>query len=74
MDQILRRRSDVLTPMERQVLQLIALGKTRKELSRELGVSEVAGNSYRSHIMKKLEIHETASLVRYATRQGLIEP
>ena len=65
--------AEVLTLRERQVLQLIAEGKTTKELSHLLGVSVRTGDSHRSRIMEKLEIHETASLVRYAIRTGLIE-
>jgi DNA-binding NarL/FixJ family response regulator len=65
--------AEVLTLRERQVLQLIAEGKTTKELSHLLGVSVRTGDSHRSRIMEKLEIHETAGLVRYAIRNGLIE-
>src|ERR1041385_539999 len=65
--------AEVLTLRERQVLQLIAEGKTTKELSHLLGVSVRTGDSHRSRIMEKLEIHETAGLVRYAIRTGLIE-
>jgi DNA-binding NarL/FixJ family response regulator len=65
--------ADVLTSRERQVLQLIVEGKTTKELSRLLGVSVGTGETHRQRIMEKLEIHQTAGLVRYAVRQGLIE-
>jgi two-component system response regulator NreC len=66
-------RKEVLTLRERQVLQLVAEGKSTKELSGMLGISERTGGSHRTRIMDKLEIHETASLVRYAIREGLIE-
>jgi two-component system response regulator NreC len=65
---------DPLTSRERQVLQLIAEGKTTKELAAVLGVSVKTAESHRSRIMEKLDIHETATLVRYAIRQGLIQP
>jgi DNA-binding NarL/FixJ family response regulator len=61
-----------LTPRERQVLQLIALGKTTKELATILGISMKTADSHRSHIMSKLAVHETSSLVRYAVRRGII--
>ena len=66
-------RKDVLTLRERQVLQLVAEGKSTKELSGLLGISERTGGSHRTRIMEKLNIHEIASLVRYAIREGLVE-
>lgn len=66
--------ADPLAPRERQVLQLIAEGQTSKEIASELGVSVKTAESYRAHIMEKLDIHETANLVRYAIRQGLVLP
>ncbi|MBZ5724604.1 MAG: response regulator transcription factor [Acidobacteriia bacterium] len=68
------KQEEALTLRERQVLQLIAEGKTTKEVAQLLGVSVRTGESHRARIMEKLEIHETAGLVRYAIRQGLIEP
>lgn len=65
---------DPLTPRERQVLQLIAEGKTTKEVARLLGVSVKTAEAHRTRIMQKLDLHETASLVRYAIRRGLIQP
>jgi len=66
-------RLDPLTDRERQVLQLIAEGKTTKQAASVLGVSVKTADSHRNRIMQKLEIHETASLVRYAIRHGLIK-
>lgn len=63
-----------LTPRERQVLQLVAEGKTTKEVANLLGISVKTAESHRSRIMRKLDIHETASLVRYAIRQGMLAP
>lgn len=65
---------DPLTPREREVIQLIAEGKTTKEVAAILGVSVKTAESHRTRIMEKLQIHETASLVRYAIRRGLIQP
>jgi len=65
---------DPLTPRERGVLQLVAEGKTTKEVASLLGVSVKTAEYHRNSLMRKLDIHETASLVRYAIRQGLIEP
>lgn len=65
---------DPLTPREHQVLQLVAEGKTTKEVAALLGLSVKTAESYRARIMEKLDIHETAGLVRYAIRQGLLEP
>jgi two-component system, NarL family, response regulator NreC len=67
-------RADPLTPRERQVLQLIAEGKTSKVIADLLGTSVKTAESHRSRLMEKLDIHETAGLVRYAIRQGIIEP
>ncbi len=65
---------DPLTPREREVLQLVAEGKTTKQVAKLLGISKKTAESHRTRIMEKLEIHETASLVRYAVRRGLIQP
>jgi DNA-binding NarL/FixJ family response regulator len=65
---------DPLTLREREVLQLIAEGRKTKEIAEELNVSVKTAESHRSRLMNKLDIHETAGLVRYAIRRGLIEP
>jgi DNA-binding NarL/FixJ family response regulator len=62
-----------LTPREREVLQLVAEGKTTKVIARILGVSYKTAETHRSHIMRKLDIHETAGLVRYAIRRGMLQ-
>ena len=63
-----------LSPRERQVLQLIAEGMTTKEIAATLFISFKTAESHRQRIMGKLDIHETASLVRYAIRSGLTQP
>jgi two-component system, NarL family, response regulator NreC len=68
------RPADPLTARERQVLQLIAEGKSTKDTASVLGISVKTAESHRMRLMQKLNIHETASLVRYAVRRGLIQP
>ncbi|HLK67874.1 MAG TPA: LuxR C-terminal-related transcriptional regulator [Bryobacteraceae bacterium] len=63
-----------LTERERQVLVLIADGKSTKEAAVRLGISYKTADSHRSRILEKLGVHETASMVRYAIRAGLITP
>jgi PAS domain S-box-containing protein len=63
-----------LTERERQVLVLIAAGKSTKETAVALGISYKTADSHRSRILEKLGVHETASMVRYAIRAGLIAP
>jgi DNA-binding NarL/FixJ family response regulator len=69
-----RSPSERLTPRERQVLQLIAEGKTTKEIAAILGVSVKTTESHRTRVMRKLGIHTAAGLVRYAIREGLVNP
>jgi two-component system, NarL family, response regulator NreC len=64
---------DPLTSRERQVLQLISEGKSTKEVAGLLGISLKTAESHRARLMQKLEIHETATLVRYAIRHGLVQ-
>jgi len=66
--------ADPLSPREREVLQLVAEGKTTKEVAVTLGVSVKTAESHRTRIMEKLDIHETANLVRYAIRRGIVRP
>lgn len=63
-----------LAPRERQVLQLVAEGNTSKEIAVQLGLSVKTVDSYRARMMEKIGVHETAGLVRYAIRNGVIEP
>jgi len=65
---------DPLSARERQVLQLVGEGKSTKDIAAHLGISAKTAESHRARLMKKLDIHETASLVRYAIRRGLIQP
>lgn len=62
------------TARERQVLQLVAEGKTTKEVAQQLGISVKTADSHRTRLKAKLGIHDTAGLVRYAIRSSLIQP
>lgn len=68
------RAGDPLSARERQVLQLIAEGKSTRDVASLLGISVKTAESHRTRLMQKLDIHETASLVRYAVRRGIVEP
>jgi DNA-binding NarL/FixJ family response regulator len=61
-----------LTPREREVLQLVAEGKTTKEIAAILKVSVKTADAHRTHLMQKLDIHDIAGLTRCALRLGLI--
>jgi len=65
------RSPDPLTSREREIVQRIAEGQTTKEIAAALGLSAKTVESHRSSLMRKLDIHETATLVRYAIRRGL---
>jgi DNA-binding NarL/FixJ family response regulator len=61
-----------LTPRQREVLQLIAEGHTTKEIAKKLGISPKTAETYRGELMKALDIHDIASLTRYAIRMGIV--
>jgi DNA-binding NarL/FixJ family response regulator len=67
-------RDSVLTDREREVVQLLAEGKANKEVAAALGISVKTVETHRATIMRKLEIDSIADLVRYAIRNGLIDP
>ena len=64
---------DLLTSREREVLQLIAEGKTNKEIAQDLNLSVYTVDSHRSRIMEKLNLHSAGELIRFAIRNGLIQ-
>jgi two-component system response regulator NreC len=66
--------TDPLSSRERQVLQLVGEGNSTKQIAHQLGISVKTAESHRMRLMRKLDIHEKASLVRYALRHGLIQP
>jgi DNA-binding NarL/FixJ family response regulator len=61
-----------LTPRQREVLQLVAEGHTTKEIARKLDIGVKTAEAYRGELMKVLDIHDVASLTRYAIRSGLV--
>jgi two-component system, NarL family, response regulator NreC len=65
--------TEPLSDRERQVLQLVAEGKTSKEIASILCISPKTAEFHRSSIMEKLDIHGTAGMVRYAIRLGLVD-
>jgi len=76
-DYVQRLRGDeqpgeLLTSRQREVLQLVAEGHSTKEIARRLDLSIKTVDTHRSQLMKQLDIHEVAGLVRYAMRMGLI--
>ena len=64
---------DLLTSREREVLQLLAEGKTNKEIAGVLNLSVYTVEAHRGRIMEKLNLHSIGELVRFAVRNGLIE-
>lgn len=70
----LSRGLDLLTPREREVLKLVAEGKSSKQIARILGVLPATVDTYRRRIMEKLQIWDLASMVRFAVRHGLVDP
>lgn len=58
---------------EMEILQMIAEGKANKEIASELGISIKTVEKHREHLMRKLDIHDTAGLTRYAISTGIIE-
>ena len=63
-----------LTPRQREILQLVAEGKSSKEIARLLNLSVKTVESHRADLMQRLDIHDLAGLVRYAIREGLVPP
>jgi DNA-binding NarL/FixJ family response regulator len=63
---------DQLTKRQREILQLIAKGYTSKEMAQMLNLSPKTIETHRTQLMKQLDIHDVAGLVRYAIRVGLV--
>lgn len=63
---------DLLTPREREVLQLVAEGKSNKEVAQLLNLSVYTVETHRSNIMEKLNLHGVPELILYAVRKGII--
>jgi DNA-binding NarL/FixJ family response regulator len=63
-----------LTPRERETVQLIAEGRSNKEIAETFGISVKTVETHRAAIMRKLHLDSSASLVRYAIRNGIVQP
>jgi DNA-binding NarL/FixJ family response regulator len=65
---------EVLTPRQREVLQLVAEGLSTKEIARRLDLGVKTVETHRTELMQRLGIHGVAGLVRYAIRAGIVHP
>ena len=63
---------ELLTDRERQVLRLVAEGKTNKDIAKCLKISKSTVNIHRTNVMQKLDIHDTVGLVKYSIEKGVI--
>ena len=70
---LLKTKVTRLSSREAEVLQLIAEGAANKQIAAELGISIKTVEKHRGHLMRKLDIHDTAGLTRYAIAAGIIE-
>jgi DNA-binding NarL/FixJ family response regulator len=68
------RPRPVLTPRQREVVQLIAEGSSTREIARQLRISVKTVETHRAQLMDRLDIHDVAGLVMYAIRVGIIRP
>jgi DNA-binding NarL/FixJ family response regulator len=68
------RPLDRLTPRQREIFRLIAEGRTIQEIANELNISVKTAEGHRAQLMERLNIHDVASLVRLAIREGVITP
>jgi len=68
-----QRSKDALSEREREVLQMIAEGHSTKEIAQKLGLSVKTVDNHRTNMMRKLDLHNVASITRYAMQNGLIE-
>jgi DNA-binding NarL/FixJ family response regulator len=64
--------SELLTDREREILQLLAEGRTNKEVANFLNISATTVETHRGHILRKLSLHSTADLILYAVRKKII--
>lgn len=64
---------DTLTPRERQVIKLLAEGRTSREIAKELGISLKTAMTHRANLMTKLDLHSRGDLIKFAIRRGIIQ-
>ena len=69
----IKKKLILLSSREMEVLQLIAEGSANKQIADELGISIKTVEKHRDSLMRKLDIHDTASLTRYAIAEGIVE-
>jgi DNA-binding NarL/FixJ family response regulator len=69
-----KARSSVLTSREQEVMRLLAEGRTVREVASELSLSVKTVEAHKLNLMRKLDIHNRASLIEYATQQGWVAP
>ena len=65
---------DALTPRQREILQLAAEGYSSKKIAQQLGLSRRTVEAHRAQLMERLDLHDVASLVRFAVKLGLVTP
>jgi DNA-binding NarL/FixJ family response regulator len=65
-------RYEALSEREREIFQLVAEGRSNKEIAELLSISPATVETHRAHILQKLDVHNTAELVLYAVRRGVI--
>jgi DNA-binding NarL/FixJ family response regulator len=68
------RENPALTPREREIVQLVAEGRSTKQLADKLGITPKTAETHRTNIMRKLNLHSVSEVVRYAIRNKLVEP
>jgi DNA-binding NarL/FixJ family response regulator len=66
--------ADRLTPREREIVQLIAEGRTGKDIALQLAISVKTADAHRVNIMRKLDLHSVSEVVRYAVRNQIVQP
>ena len=69
--QVRHGRREPLSTREREIVGLVASGLTNKEIGARLGISEKTVGSHRTNLMRKLGVHDVATLTRYAVERGL---
>jgi DNA-binding NarL/FixJ family response regulator len=72
-EESLERNFELLTSREREVIQLLAEGKTSKEVAVALDLSVKTAETHRTNLMRKLDLHSVADLTRYAVRNGIVQ-
>jgi DNA-binding NarL/FixJ family response regulator len=65
--------ADRLTPREREVVQLVAEGRTSKDIAGQLGLSVKTADAHRANVMRKLDLHSVSALVLYAVRNKFVQ-